>query len=150
MMPAGSAPIRKIKNNGRMACQWLSGKCIMDPSGMFAKYAGIMGGTGKMNTLFTLETTAVKPLNEILHSILTFIYFLAHQIGLGLVKAVQTIIPGIAFPSTIADPLGFLVILTLFMLLVSVELGKKIAWIIIAAGWILLLIRILMIIFKIG
>jgi hypothetical protein len=36
------------------------------------------------------------------------------------------------------------------MFLVSVELGKKIAWIIIAAGWILLLIRILMIIFKIG
>jgi len=103
-----------------------------------------------MNTLFALETPAVKPLNEILHSILTFIYFLAHQIGLGIVKAVHSIIPGIDFPSNIVDPLGFLVILTLFMVLVSVELGKKIAWIIITAGWILLLIRILMIIFKLG
>jgi len=103
-----------------------------------------------MNTLFALEATGMKPLNEILHSILTFIYFLAHQIGLGIVKVVHSIIPGIDFPSTIVDPLGFLVILTLFMVLVSVELGKKIAWIIIAAGWILLLIRILMIIFKIG
>jgi hypothetical protein len=103
-----------------------------------------------MNTLFVLETKSLKPLNEILHSVLTFIYFLAHQIGLGIIKAVHTVIPGIDFPSSIVDPLGFLVILTLFMFLVSVELGKKIAWIIIAAGWILLLIRILMIIFKIG
>ncbi len=103
-----------------------------------------------MNTLFLVETPAMKPLNEILHSILTFIYFLAHQIGLGIVKAVNSIIPSINLPSNIVDPLGFLVILTLFMFLVSVELGRKIAWIIIAAGWILLFIRILMIIFKIG
>jgi hypothetical protein len=103
-----------------------------------------------MNTLFVLEPVNVKPLNEILHSILTFIYFLAHQIGLGIIKAVQSIIPSIVFPNSIVDPLGFLVILTLFMLLVGVELGKKIAWIIVCAGWILLLIRILMVIFKIG
>ena len=97
-----------------------------------------------------METTPLKPLNEILHSILTFIYFLAHQIGFWIVKGVHSIIPGIAFPNNVIDPLGFLVILTLFMFLVGVELGKKIAWIIVCAGWILLLIRILMIIFKIG
>jgi hypothetical protein len=103
-----------------------------------------------MNALLVLETTPLKPLNEILHSILTFIYFLAHQIGLGLIKAVQSIVPSVVFPANIADPLGFLVILTLFMVLVSAEFGKKIAWIIIGAGWILLLIRILMVIFKLG
>jgi hypothetical protein len=103
-----------------------------------------------MNILLVPETTVLKPLNEILHSVLTFIYFLAHQIGLGIIKAVQSIIPSIVFPSSIVDPLGFLVILTLFMLLVGVKLGKKIAWIIICAGWILLLIRILMVIFKLG
>jgi hypothetical protein len=103
-----------------------------------------------MNTLFVLDTTVTKPLNVILHNILTFIYFLAHQIGLGIVKGVHAVFPGIGFPDSIVDPLGFLVILTLFMVLVSVELGKKIAWIIVGAGWILLLIRILMIIFKLG
>jgi len=103
-----------------------------------------------MTTLFVPETAGLKPLSEILHSILTFIYFLAHQIGLGIIKAVQSIIPSIVFPSNLADPLGFLVILTLFMVLVSVKFGKKIAWIIICAGWILLLIRIFMVIFKIG
>ena len=103
-----------------------------------------------MNTLFVLETTVAKPLNVILHNILTFIYFLAHQIGLGIIKGVHAVFPGIAFPESIVDPLGFLVILTVFMLLVSVELGKKIAWIVICAGWILLLIRILIILFKLG
>jgi len=103
-----------------------------------------------MHTLFLLESTGARPLNEILHSILTFIYFLAHQIGLGIIKFLQSVIPSIAFPDSIIDPLGFLVILTMFMFLVGVELGKKIAWIIVCAAWILLLIRVLMIIFKIG
>ena len=103
-----------------------------------------------MNTLFILETTSSKPLNVILHNILTFIYFIAHQIGLGIIKAVHAVFPGILFPDSIVDPLGYLIILTLFMFLVSVELGKKIAWIIVCAGWILLLIRIFMIIFKLG
>ena len=101
-----------------------------------------------MNTLFVLETS--KPLSTILHNILTFIYFIAHQIGLGIIKAVHAVFPGILFPGSIVDPLGFLVILTLFMFLVSVKLGKQIAWIVVCAGWILLLIRILMIIFKLG
>jgi len=103
-----------------------------------------------MNTLFVVGTAYSKPLNVILHNILTFIYFIAHQIGLGIIKAVHAVFPGILFPDSIVDPLGFLVILTLFMFLVSVKLGKKIAWIVVCAGWILLLIRILMIIFKLG
>lgn len=99
-----------------------------------------------MNILFVQETANLKPLNVILHKILTFIYFLAHQIGLGIIKVVQPIFPRANFPESIIDPLGFLIILTLFMFLVSV--AKKIAWIIVCIGWILLLIRILMIIFK--
>jgi len=101
-----------------------------------------------MNSLFVQETTNLKPLNVILHKVLTFIYFLAHQIGLGIVKVVQPLFPRAVFPDTIIDPLGFLIILTLFMFLVGV--AKKIAWIIVCVGWILLFIRILMIIFKLG
>ena len=101
-----------------------------------------------MNNLLVPETANLSPLSEILHKILTFIYFLAHQIGLGIVKVVQSIFPRVVFPASIIDPLGFLIVLTLFMFLVTV--AKKIAWIIVAAGWILLCIRILMIIFKLG
>jgi hypothetical protein len=103
-----------------------------------------------MNSLLVLETTNLKPLNVILHNILTFIYFLAHQIGLGIIKGVQSIFSGMIFPDSIIDPLGFLVILTLFMFLVGVDVAKKIAWIVVCAAWILLFVRILVIIFKLG
>jgi hypothetical protein len=100
-----------------------------------------------MNSLIVPEST-MKPLDGILHKILTFIYFLAHQIGSGIIKVVQPLFPRITFPESLIDPLGFLIILTLFMFLVGV--AKKIAWIIVCAAWILLFIRILMIIFKLG
>ena len=101
-----------------------------------------------MDALFVQGTADSRPLNEILHKILTFIYFLAHQIGLAIIKVAQPIFPGGVFPDSLVDPLGFLIILTLFVVLAGV--AKKIAWIIIGLGWILLLIRILMIVFKIG
>jgi hypothetical protein len=101
-----------------------------------------------MNNLFVQETTNLKPLNVILHKILTFIYFLAHQIGSGIIKVIQPLFPHNIFPDNIVDPLGFLIILTVFMFLVGV--AKKIAWIIVCVAWILLFIRILMIIFKLG
>ena len=101
-----------------------------------------------MNSLFVQETTNLKPLNVILNKILTFIYFLAHQIGLGIVKVLQPLFPHATLPDSIIDPLGFLIVLTVFMLLVGI--AKKIAWIIVCIGWILLFIRILMIIFKLG
>jgi hypothetical protein len=108
----------------------------------------VEGGQNKMNILFAQAATESKPLTGIIHKILTFIYFLAHQIGDWIVKGFQSIFPHSVFPNTIADPLGFLIILTLFMLLFSV--AKKIAWIVLCAGWILLIIRIVMIIFKLG
>jgi hypothetical protein len=42
-----------------------------------------------------------------------------------------------------------LVILTLFLFLVGVDLTKKIIWIVVCIGWILIFVRILMIILKI-
>ena len=101
-----------------------------------------------MNSFIVRETTNLKPLDDILHKILTFVYFLAHQIGLWIIKGFQSIFPHTTFPENIIDPLGFLIILTLFMLLVSV--AKKIAWIIVSVAWILLCVKVLMIIFKLG
>jgi hypothetical protein len=97
-----------------------------------------------MNILLTQDTT----LNEILHKLLTFIYFIAHQIGLWIIRGLQTIFSRKVFPDSIIDPLGFLIILTLFVLLVGIS--KRIAWIIITIGWILLLIRIILSIFQIA
>lgn len=101
-----------------------------------------------MTSLFAQEALKPTDLNVLLHKILTFIYFLAHQIGLGIIKVIQPLFPRNVIPDSIVDPLGFLVILTLFMLLVGV--AKRIAWIIVCVGWVLLFIRILMIILKLG
>jgi hypothetical protein len=103
-----------------------------------------------MNSLFVQETTSPNAVSTILHEILTFVYFLAHQIGAAIIRLIQSLFPRVVFPESIIDPLGFLIILTLFMFLVSVSVAKKIAWIIVGVAWILLLMRILMIIFKLG
>ena len=103
-----------------------------------------------MNSVIVQETANFKPLNEILHNILTFIYFLAHQVGLLFIKALQAIFPQVVFPNSIVDSLGFLIILTLFVFLVGVDVARRIVWIIVCAAWILLFIRILMILIKIG
>lgn len=103
-----------------------------------------------MNILLVPATANFKPLNEILNNILTFIYFLAHQAGLWIIKLVQSIFPRVDFLDNMVDPLGFLVILTIFLLLVGLDAARKIVWIIVSAAWILLVIRILMIVLRIG
>jgi len=101
-----------------------------------------------MNSLLIQEATDPNSLSAVLHKILTFIYFIAHQAGLGIIKLIQTLVPSAKFPESVIDALGLLIVLTLFMFLVSV--AKKVAWVIVCLGWILLLIRILIIIFKLG
>ncbi|MCX7972970.1 MAG: hypothetical protein N3B16_00515 [Candidatus Aminicenantes bacterium] len=81
-----------------------------------------------------------------LHQILTFVYFLAHQIGIGIFKLINLILPSAKLPADLVDPIGFLAFLTIFLLLF--KLAKKIAWIIIIMGWVLIVIRILFSIFK--
>jgi hypothetical protein len=101
-----------------------------------------------MNSILIQETTNPNSLSAVLHKVLTFIYFLGHQAGLVIIKLIQYIVPSAQFPESVIDALGLLIILTLFMFLVSV--AKKIAWVIVCVGWILLLIRILIIILKLG
>ena len=101
-----------------------------------------------LNSLLIQETPDQSSLSAILHKALTFIYFIAHQVGLWIIKLIQYLVPDAKFAENVIDALGFLVILTLFMFLVGV--AKKIAWVIVCVGWILLLIRILIIVFKLG
>jgi len=101
-----------------------------------------------MSILLVQEAVSGKPLNSMLHNVLTFLYFLPHQIGLWIIKILQQLFPRIIFSDNLIDPLGFLIILTLFVALARG--AQKIAWIIVCLGWILLFVRILMIIFKLG
>jgi len=78
----------------------------------------------------------------ILENVLSFIYTLGHWLGEKIVELIQYI-SGIKLGQEIVDAIGMLVILTIFLAIA--EVAKKAIWIIVAIGWILIIIRILMI-----
>jgi len=79
---------------------------------------------------------------NILENILTFIYTLGHWLGEKIVELIQYI-SGIQLGQEIVDAVGMLVILTIFLAIA--EVAKKAIWIIVAIGWVLIIVRILMI-----
>jgi len=74
--------------------------------------------------------------------ILQFVYTLAHAAGNGIVSLVQRILPQAHVPADLVDPIGFLAVLTVFVLLTGV--ARKIAWIIVIAGWVLIAVRVVL------
>ena len=85
---------------------------------------------------------------DVLTQIFAFIYSIAHYIGKWIVNLLNYLLglKGEKSLEVLADPIGFLTILTLFLILFSAT--KRIAWIIVIIGWVLIGIRILLIIFK--
>jgi hypothetical protein len=85
----------------------------------------------------------------ILGQILAFIYTIAHGIGQLVVRAIQLVLPHEASVlNSLIDPIGVLALLTIF--LAVAEVAKKITWIIVVVGWALIVIRIVLVAFKIG
>lgn len=81
---------------------------------------------------------------EIIDKILAFIYSLGHLIGQGVVKLIATIIPSLEFPGELVDPIGVLAILTIFLAVAAI--AKKLVWIVVIAGWALILVRLILVI----
>lgn len=86
----------------------------------------------------------MSPLESFLNEALTFIYSIAHYIGTWVLQIIRSILPSIDFPQSLADPIGFLAVLTIFLFLVQV--AKKTVWIIVIVGWVLIIIRIILVI----
>ncbi len=78
---------------------------------------------------------------DVLTIIMTFIYTLGNWIGDKIVWMIHSI-SGVAVPPNIANAIGMLVILSLFLGIA--EVAKKAIWIIVAVGWVLILLRIAM------
>ena len=76
---------------------------------------------------------------DILTTVMAFIYTLGHWLGEMIVGSIQSI-SGIMIPPTIVDAIGLLVILTIFLAIA--EVAKKAIWIIVAVGWVLIILRI--------
>ena len=81
------------------------------------------------------------PWKEILSAILTFLYSIAHYVGMLVVYLLGRVLPTARVPVDLIDPIGYLALLTAFLILVQV--AKKVAWVIVVIGWGLILVRIL-------
>ena len=77
----------------------------------------------------------------LLENVLSFIYTIGHWIGAKIVELIQYI-SGIIIPPTIVDAIGMLVILTIFLGIA--EIAKKAIWIVVAIGWVFIIIQLLM------
>lgn len=78
--------------------------------------------------------------------VLEFIYTAARWLGQLIVNAVQMIIPSARIPDSLIDPIGLLAILTIF--LAAAEIVKKLTWIVVIVGWLLIFIRLVMVIME--
>jgi hypothetical protein len=72
---------------------------------------------------------------------LAFIYKLAHFLGQLLVGLIRPALAPNEIPQQLVDPIGFLALLTLFLALA--EVARRLAWIIVLVGWILIVTRVL-------
>jgi hypothetical protein len=79
------------------------------------------------------------PWKEILNAVLTFLYSLAHYVGMLVVFLLGRVLPTARVPADLVDPIGYLAIIT--ALLILVQVAKKVAWVIVVVGWVLIAIR---------
>jgi hypothetical protein len=85
---------------------------------------------------------------DLLTQIFGFLSTTARYVGEGVVGLIQYIFPEVKSLSTLAEPIGFLSLLTIFVILTSA--ARKVALIILAVGWLLILVRLLLMAFAIG
>jgi hypothetical protein len=82
------------------------------------------------------------PWKEILSGLLTYLYSIAHYVGMFVVYLLGRVLPAARVPADLVDPIGYLALLTAFLILVQV--AKKIAWILVVVAWVLIIVRIAM------
>lgn len=85
---------------------------------------------------------------DLLTEIFGFLSTIARFIGSVIVQLVQHILPSVRDLNTLAEPIGYLALLTLFVILTSA--ARKVALIILLAGWALIFIRMVLMAFRVG
>jgi hypothetical protein len=79
---------------------------------------------------------------DVLTQIMAFAYSVAHYLGTAIVIVVQRILPMADDLLTLADPIGYLAILSVFVVITATV--KRVAVIILAVGWVLILLRVIL------
>lgn len=76
--------------------------------------------------------------------VLEFLYTISRWIGELIVRVVHSIVPEVTIPSSLIDAVGVLALLTIF--LVISDIAKRLAWIVVGVGWLLIVVRIVLIV----
>jgi hypothetical protein len=84
---------------------------------------------------------------DLLTQIMTFLSTIAGYLGLWIVQLVQKILPSATDLPAMKEPIGYMAILTIFVILTSVT--RKVAIIILTVGWVLILLRVILMAFHI-
>jgi hypothetical protein len=79
---------------------------------------------------------------DTLTQIMAFAHSIAHYLGTWIVALVQKILPMTTELSTLADPIGYLAILSIFVIVTAT--AKKVAIAILLVGWVLIILRIVL------
>jgi hypothetical protein len=88
----------------------------------------------------------MKP--DLLTQLFGFLYSGARYLGLGIAQIIKYMLPSVGGLDVLAEPIGFMALLTIFVILTSTV--RKVALIVLIAGWVLILIRLLLMAFRIG
>lgn len=76
--------------------------------------------------------------------ILEFFNTIADWLGQLLMELIHFIVPSVSLPGSIVDTMGILALLT--VVLVLVDLARRLVWIVVGVGWLLIAIRIVTIV----
>ena len=84
--------------------------------------------------------------DEVLAKILQFIHTIADWIGGLIATVIHSILPSVTIPDDLIQSIGLMAILTIFLLIM--QIAKKLTWIVVVVGWVLIMARIVMIVIK--
>jgi hypothetical protein len=84
--------------------------------------------------------------DEILAKILQFLHTIASWIGGLIATVIHSILPSVTIPDDLVQAIGLMAILTIFLLIM--QIAKKLTWIVVVVGWVLIIARITMIVIK--
>jgi hypothetical protein len=84
--------------------------------------------------------------DEVLTKILQFLHTIASWIGGLIATIIHSILPSVTVPNDLVEAIGLMAILTIFLLIM--QIAKKLTWIVVVVGWVLIIARIVIIMIK--
>lgn len=111
-------------------------------SAAVASFVTALSGTGYALQQSPPEVTPET--RDAFDKVLEFLYTISRWIGELIVRLVHSIVPDVVIPASLVDAIGILALLTIF--LVISDIAKRLAWLVVGVGWLLIVVRIVLIV----